>query len=74
MRNAKHDRNEKIRTEINEMLSVCKPGNLVFSDAISISLSTRHRSVTNKSVSRALRERSDIKCVAPGTWMVLSCA
>lgn len=61
MKNPRCTKNQKVRKEIDEMLKSAKPGSIFFTDEISKALSIRKRSVTNRNVAMALRERIDVK-------------
>ena len=61
-------RTERTRAYLDEVLQTCKPGTLLFTEDISVALSTRFRSVTTHNVGLALRERSDVALERTGVW------
>ena len=62
-------RTEKIRNYIEEVLSPCKPGTVIFTHEIASALCDRlHHGGSMGDVGVALRERSDVRWVSPGVW------
>lgn len=70
MRNANCTRNQRTREYLNEIIKSAKPGSILFTNEISIALSTKFRSVNNRNVGNAMRERDDVELVNLGTWRV----
>jgi hypothetical protein len=70
-RNARCTRNERTRQYLDELIKGCPPGSVLFTEEISIALSTRFRSVTNRNVGNAMRERDDVTLEqGGGAWRV----
>jgi hypothetical protein len=61
-------RTERTRAYLDTLLQNCKPGTTLFTEDISVALSTKFRSVTSHNVGLALRERSDVELVSTGVW------
>jgi hypothetical protein len=54
-------------------LKDCKPGTILFTEEISLALSTKFRSVSNRNVGLAMRERDDVELQQKdrhGVWVV----
>jgi len=64
-------RTTRIREYLDELIPDCKPGTTLFSDEIAVALCNGHGGETNKDVGMALRERTDVKKVRDGVWVVL---
>lgn len=63
-------RTEKIRNYIEEVLSPCKPGTVVFTHEIASALCNRlHHGESMRDVGMALRERDDVELMYTGAWM-----
>ena len=71
MKNPRCTRNERTRQYLDELVATCKPGSVLFTNEISIALSTKFRSVSNRNVGNAMRERDDVVLEqAGGAWRV----
>ena len=70
MKNPRCARNVRTRKYLDELIATCKPGTVLFTNDVSIALSTKFRSVSNRNVGLAMRERDDVVLDAPGTWRV----
>lgn len=70
MKNARCTRNQKTREYLTEIIKSAKPGSILFTNELSIALSTKYRSVNNRNVGNALRERDDVELINLGTWRV----
>lgn len=71
MKNPRCTRNQRTRQYLDELIKNCKPGTIIFTEELSIALSTRFRSVTNRNVGLAMRERDDVMLKSNGVWEVL---
>ena len=74
MKNKRCTRNQKTRAYLDEMLKDAKPGTILFSNDISIALSTKFRSVSKREVGTMLRERDDVRLQHKdqcGVWVVV---
>ena len=71
MKNPRCTRNQKTRAYLDKLIKDCKPGTVLFTNDISIALSTKFRSVTNRNVGLAMREREDVMLEqGGGAWRV----
>ena len=71
MKNPRCARNVRTRQYLDELIKGCKPGTVLFTNDVSIALSTKFRSVSNRNVSLAMRERDDVVLEqAGGAWRV----
>ena len=71
MKNPRCSRNVRTRKYLDELIKGCKPGTVLFTNDVSIALSTRFRSVSNRNVGLAMRERDDVVLEqAGGAWRV----
>jgi len=63
-------RTEKIRNYIEEVLSPCKHGTVIFTHEIASALCDRlHHGESMRDVGMALRERDDVELMYTGAWM-----
>ena len=63
-------RTEKIRNYIEEVLSPCKPGTIIFTHEIASALCDRlHHGESVRNVGIALRERDDVELMYTGAWV-----
>lgn len=71
MKNPRCARNVRTREYLDELIKGCKPGSVLFTEEISIALSTRFRSVNTRNVGNAMREREDVELEqGGGAWRV----
>jgi hypothetical protein len=66
-------KNQKTRAYLDDIIKTCKPGSILFTEELSRALSTKFRSVTNRNIGLALRERDDVELRNKdkfGTWVV----
>ena len=71
MKNPRCARNVRTRKYLDEFIATCKPGTVLFTNDVSIALSTKFRSVSNRNVGLAMRERDDVVLEqAGGAWRV----
>ena len=71
MKNPRCSRNVRTRKYLDELIKGCKPGTVLFTNDVSIALSTKFRSVSNRNVGLAMRERDDVVLEqAGGAWRV----
>lgn len=69
----KRTQNQKTRAYLDDLIKTCKPGSILFTEELSRALSIRFRSVTNRNVGLAMRERDDVELRNKdkfGTWAV----
>ena len=71
MKNPRCTRNQRTRAYLDELIKNCKPGTIIFTEELSIALSTRFRSVINRNVGLAMRERDDVELKRNGVWEVI---
>jgi len=70
MKNHKVKKNQRTRAYLDGILKDAQPGTLLFTNELSIALSTKFRSVNNHNIGNLMRERDDVVLDAPGTWRV----
>jgi len=70
MKNPRCSRNVRTRKYLDELIKTCKAGTTLFTNDLSVALSTKYRSVNNHNVGNAMRERDDVVLDAHGTWRV----
>lgn len=67
MKNPTCKKNQKTRRYLEEIIKDAKPGSIMFTEEISIALSTKFRSVSNRTVGRLMSSmegvRKDRDCV-----------
>jgi hypothetical protein len=69
MKNARCNRNQKIRMYLNQVCAELQTGEILKSSIVAERLSTRVRSVTTLNVGLAFRERDDMKLIKTGVWV-----
>jgi len=69
MKNAKCTRNQKARVYLEDIVQSCNPGCILFTEELSIALSTKFRSVSNRTVGRIMSGIEGVKKDRDGVWV-----
>ena len=71
MKNPRCTRSQRTRQYLDELIKGCAPGTVLLTNDVSIALSTKFRSVSNRNVGNAMRERDDVVLEQNGgAWRV----
>ena len=69
MKNAKCSKNAKTRLYLEDIVQSCNPGSILFTEELSIALSTKFRSVSRRTVGKIMSSLEGIRKDRDGIWV-----